>query len=70
MNILRDNKGAAFYSLTRGERVYLMMKHSFEIQRSPFRKLKQKAPVEEKNVVQTKYGENPSALYDIDKSSP
>ena len=41
MNPLRDNKGAAFYNLTRGERVYLMMKHSFEIQRSSLRKLKQ-----------------------------
>ena len=54
MNLLRDKKGEFFYSLTRGERVYLMMKHSYEMQRSPFRKLKQKTHVEEENIVQDK----------------
>ena len=52
MNLLRDNKGEFFYSLTRGERVYLMMKHSYEMQRSPFRKLKQKTHAGEENIVQ------------------
>ena len=42
MNPLRDNKGETFRNLSRGERVYLMMKHSFEIQCSPLRKLKHK----------------------------
>ena len=46
MNILRDNKGAYFRSLSRGERVYIMMKHSYEMQRSPFRKLKRETSAE------------------------
>jgi hypothetical protein len=43
MNLLRDNKGAFFAKLTPGERVRLMMRHSYEIQRSyTLRNLKEK----------------------------
>ena len=50
MNILRDNKGAYFNNLSRGERVYLMMEHSYKMQRSPFRKHKRKAFTESGNI--------------------
>ena len=48
MNILRDNKGAYFHSLSRGERVYLMMEHSYKMQRSPFRR--REASVENRSI--------------------
>ena len=36
-NILRDEKKAFFLSLSRGERVRMMMQHAWEIQCSPLR---------------------------------
>lgn len=36
-NILRDDKKAFFLSLSRGERVRMMMQHAWEIQCSPLR---------------------------------
>ena len=44
MNLLRDNKQDYFRSLTRGERLYMMMKHAYEIQCSPlFRHMSDKS---------------------------